>query len=476
MEVLLRKAQTEKGIRNGYVLAFVLLFVSYIATFYANKQRSEQEERVELTNQVIYNLNQITAKVSESGLATRGYLLTKNIQFLYPYIGAKQEVDSLLLTLDRLLKHRQTQWNRLQIFKHYVQERFLTFNIILAEFNANNMVLGDSFKKMEQSIFKTMENVRVNGQPLEKEEMRLLAEYEDRVLRISKSITTITVISLTLAIALVLFGVITFNVVSKSRQAMLDELMANEQELHWRIDDLDRANAELVRMKGMEKFAATGRMARNIAHEVRNPLTNIGLATSQLKSDWNQVDDEAMMLFSIIERNAKRIDQLISDLLISTKFSELKFENISLTELLNATLTQAADRISLLGIKLIKNFASEKIILSVDSDRMKIALLNIIINAVESLDATKENFIKITTQKLDTYCTIAIEDSGIGMDEETLSNIFEPYYTAKLAGNGLGLTNTQTIILNHNGGIQVTSKLGQGTIFEITLPMVADEK
>ena len=217
------------------------------------------------------------------------------------------------------------------------------------------------------------------------------------------------------------------------------------------------------------KFAAAGRIARTIAHEVRNPLTNINLEAEQLKEEVGPNDENATHLFEMINRNSSRINQLISDLLNSTKFSELTVTKISVNDLLDETLKEANDRISLNHINVIKKYTSGNCDVSVDKDRIKIALLNIIINAVEAMGNREGSALTLETKAEHNKCRIIINDNGPGLDKEALTRLFEPYFTSKPKGNGLGLTITQNIILNHKGEISVESTKGEGVNFTITL-------
>ena len=206
----------------------------------------------------------------------------------------------------------------------------------------------------------------------------------------------------------------------------------------------------------MEKFAATGRIARTIAHEVRNPLTNINLAVDQLKTEVVlQQDETSEMLFAMIKRNSTRINQLISDLLNSTKFSELTYEKISINDLLDETLKEAEDRIALTNVEVVKKYSTDVCDISVDKGKIKIAFLNIIINAIEAMENKTGSVLTLETKGENGKCKVIISDNGSGLDSESANRLFEPYFTSKPKGNGLGLTNTQNIILNHKGEIAV---------------------
>jgi signal transduction histidine kinase len=197
----------------------------------------------------------------------------------------------------------------------------------------------------------------------------------------------------------------------------------------------------------MEKFTATGRVARTIAHEVRNPLTNISLAAEQLQELTIQ-NNESSMLLDMIGRNSIRINQLVSDLLNATKIIELNIRPVNINKILDETLEMAADRIDLSQVKVEKNYATDVCHVAVDEEKIKIAFLNIIVNAIEAMEKSKGILLLRTKNGGDT-CIVEIEDNGNGMDDDTLQKLFEPYFTSKPNGNGLGLTNCQNIILSH---------------------------
>ena len=229
-------------------------------------------------------------------------------------------------------------------------------------------------------------------------------------------------------------------------------------------------DAKLRELKSMEKFTATGRVARTIAHEVRNPLTNISLAAEQLQELTTQ-NNESSMLLDMIGRNSIRINQLISDLLNATKIIELNIRPVSINKILDETLEMATDRLDLSQVKVEKNYAADVCNVFVDEEKIKIAFLNIIVNAIEAMEKSK-GILSLRTKNGGDSCIIEIEDNGNGMDDDTLQKLFEPYFTNKPNGNGLGLTNCQNIILSHRGNVTVKSALRKGTLFIVTLKMI----
>src|SRR6185437_1926127 len=138
----------------------------------------------------------------------------------------------------------------------------------------------------------------------------------------------------------------------------------------------------------------------------------------------------------------------------------------SINEILDATVELARDRIELNHIKVIKNYDAKLCPISVDIEKIKIAFLNIIVNAVEAMG--ENGVLEISTSKKNEKCIVQIADNGVGMSKSDMDRLFEPYFTTKEKGNGLGLANTQNIILGHKGSISAESEPGKGTVFTIS--------
>lgn len=217
----------------------------------------------------------------------------------------------------------------------------------------------------------------------------------------------------------------------------------------------------------IEKLAATGRLVRTLAHEVRNPLNNINMSVEQLRVSHSE--DEIPIFLEIIHRNSNRIGGLINQLLSSSKPSELDFRQKSLQGVMDMTISDAIDRITLQQIKMKINYDRAPALAMVDVEKLKIAFLNIVINAVEAMESGKGQ-LEITVEAGTDYHTIYIKDNGSGIAEENLSKLFEPYFTSKRNGMGLGLASTLNIIQSHSGSIDVESEVMQGTVFTITIP------
>jgi two-component system, sporulation sensor kinase E len=199
-------------------------------------------------------------------------------------------------------------------------------------------------------------------------------------------------------------------------------------------------------------------------------LTNLTLAFDQLKEELPRDHSDVKLYTEIIERNANRIEQLISEMLSSSKPKELNLELTPLSEILEQTLSLSIDRINLNQIKLEKNFNNELPRVLLDKEKIKIALLNIIINAVEAMQPGS-GVLKISAEKRNGCIVTAISDNGKGIAHDNLEKLFDPFYTDKPAGMGLGLTSTKNILNSHSAEIEVTSAPGEGTTFFISFKL-----
>lgn len=213
-----------------------------------------------------------------------------------------------------------------------------------------------------------------------------------------------------------------------------------------------------------EKLAATGRLVRTLAHEVRNPLSNIHMSLEQLGS---LTKGDEKIYIDIIDRNGKRINDLITELLTSSKPAEMVFERVVLQTAVDETIGVALDRLTLKQIKLKVNYPDFPCYIHAEKEKLKIALLNIIINAIEAIENTKGELV-ISLSQNEANFTLEIADNGCGIPQENLSKLFEPYFTSKRNGIGLGLASTLNILQAHNASIEVKSKVNVGTSFLIT--------
>jgi signal transduction histidine kinase len=212
-------------------------------------------------------------------------------------------------------------------------------------------------------------------------------------------------------------------------------------------------------------------IASVLAHEVRNPLTNITLALGMLESCLKD-NDEAKTYLDIILRSTMRINILVNELMKKDQVDEIHTEKHSIHGLVDEVLVMAQDRIRLKNIAIIKEYAADDCNIALNKPELKIALTNIVINAVDAM-ILDEGELKLVTKATNDKCILVIEDNGCGISKENLQSIFKPYFTNKPGGMGLGLANTLDILRLNHVRIDVESALNEGTKFILTFKKAA---
>ena len=257
-------------------------------------------------------------------------------------------------------------------------------------------------------------------------------------------------------------------ILSASKQSDIDGEVYVQGIIH-DITNLKRAEKATLYA---EKLAAAGRLVRMLAHEVRNPLNNIQMSVEHL--DSSGIPEDEKVFFDIIKRNVKRIDDIIAELLDSYRPTEKTLRASDLKKVVEQSVHHALDRIRLKGISIEQYYPDQRFIMPVDEEKLKIAFLNILVNAAEAIQSNDGKIVVSVDQKDRDY-VVRISDNGTGIPPEILAKLFEPYFTSKRNGMGLGLASTLNIIQSHHGTVDVKSKLNVGTTFTITFPQQAAE-
>ena len=199
-----------------------------------------------------------------------------------------------------------------------------------------------------------------------------------------------------------------------------------------------------------------------LAHEVRNPLTNINLAVEVLAAKLQ--DPELQNYLDIIMRGSMRINSLMNELFSYQPVAEIRTEPCSINKLLDEVLEMARDRISLKHISVSKFYEPRECIVLLNRLKIKIALTNIIINAIDSISGS-EGALKLFIKSEAENYSLRIEDNGCGISSEHLKCIFDPYFTNKPGGLGIGLAATYDILHTNRVGLTIESELARGTNF-----------
>jgi two-component system, sporulation sensor kinase E len=233
-------------------------------------------------------------------------------------------------------------------------------------------------------------------------------------------------------------------------------------------DITELENAEKERIQA-DKLKLMSRMARILGHEVRNPLSNIVLASEELRVD-NEDNEDMVMMLGMIHRNAKRISVLIDSFLNNTRHSELQKENTIIEEAIHEAISNCKDRMTLKNINFISYGIDSQHYFHIDHQKIVIAITNILINAIEAVSSNDSPKLFVDLKVENDTASITIKDNGCGMSAETKENLFTPFYSSKQGGLGLGMTNTKNIFDLHKAKVIVESEINIGTTFLISIP------
>lgn len=229
------------------------------------------------------------------------------------------------------------------------------------------------------------------------------------------------------------------------------------------------ASAELAKK---EKTQALDQMVDEVSHEVRNPLVSIGGFARRVAKNM-AVDDPNRPYMEIILKNVVTLERMVNEL-IELKGASVAFqEPIDLHDLIRTTIDQFAEDIHARNVTVHLELMENPPRIAADRQNFGRALFNLFENSLEAMTGPERKLAVATEVTRDDFFVIRISDSGCGIGQDKIKNIYDPFFTSKTYGPGLGLTFVFRTVQNHNGMITVESKEGQGTTFTIRLPIRA---
>jgi two-component system sensor histidine kinase PilS (NtrC family) len=230
-------------------------------------------------------------------------------------------------------------------------------------------------------------------------------------------------------------------------------------------EDLSIIRAMEARMRAADRLASLGRMAANIAHEIRNPLASLSGAVEVLAA--GAPGETRERLAQIVMKEADRLNTIIREFLEYARPAPLSRAAVNVAEIVDEVLVLVEHRATPGTLKVVREF-SPTLAWSVDRQQFRQALWNLCLNALQAMDEGGE--LRVSMTLVGGHLVLHVADTGEGIGPADLAHVFEPFFSTKSGGTGLGLALVHRVVQDHGGEIDVQSRPGTGTTFTITLP------
>ena len=259
-----------------------------------------------------------------------------------------------------------------------------------------------------------------------------------------------------------------------------------EEEITRRLEQLVEERTRQLKethdqLKHKDKMASLGKLAASVVHEINNPnagILNLIMLIKRIIKEGPVSQEETnnfIRYLDLMEKENRRISRIVSNLLSFSRQSKIELKGIDINRLIEKTLLLNENLLKINGVRIDKELDSSLPDYTGSEDHLLQVFMNFISNAAEAMEMTKDALLKIKTEYMLNQDTIRVSfaDNGIGIPEKNVSRLFEPFYTTKKKGKGvgLGLSVAYGIIQEHKGSINVKSEPGKGTTFAILLPL-----
>jgi PAS domain S-box-containing protein len=236
--------------------------------------------------------------------------------------------------------------------------------------------------------------------------------------------------------------------------------------------DLDSLESINTQLQVSERLAAVGRITAGVAHEVKNPLNSMRLWLENLKESLPaDTDGAAQQAVNVLDAEIDRLDAVVKRFLDFSRPMEVRLEPTQLADLLKEVLEVARPELELTNVQVAQLIPIGIPEVFVDRALLKQAILNLVLNAVEAMP--NGGLLQLTLSRRGEMAEITVGDTGKGILPEHRQKVFQLFFTTRPGGSGIGLASTFRIVQLHNGSIDFTSEVGQGTTFRIELPLAA---
>ena len=222
--------------------------------------------------------------------------------------------------------------------------------------------------------------------------------------------------------------------------------------------DLKESRDQLIQA---ERLATAGKMSASFAHEIRNPLSSMRMLAQMLMQKPKMLGEKHQQSVRYILEEIERIDTIVKGLMDFARPSSLDLKQQPIAPILQAVLSLMEANLAHHKIQLVLNLSLETPEIQFDSDKLKQAFMNVVLNAMEAMP--QGGVLQVSTFTENDSICIKVEDTGIGIPAEDLEHLFEPFFTRKTRGTGLGLANVKRILEEHGGTVEIDSTRGNGT-------------
>jgi PAS domain S-box-containing protein len=221
-----------------------------------------------------------------------------------------------------------------------------------------------------------------------------------------------------------------------------------------------------------ERFATIGKLSTQVAHEIMNPLSSIKMNLRILARRDNLSSNDQRRL-AIANFEIEHLEKILRDIFDYSKSLQLNYSKEDVNEILDKSLLMVQDRLDENKIKVVKKYESALPAIPLDLVRMMQVFTNLYLNAIQAMEDGGRLSVKSALERINgkLYVGVAVRDNGLGISPAQQATIFDPFYTTKSDGIGLGLTIVKKIVEQHKGRIELKSKLGEYTVFKVLLPL-----
>ena len=227
-------------------------------------------------------------------------------------------------------------------------------------------------------------------------------------------------------------------------------------------------------MRENERLAAVGRMAAGVAHEVRNPLSSIKGLALLLRGKFEQ-DSRERETAGLLIQEVERMNRTVSELLSFARPPSLDLQKVSLGDLLNDSLRLISSDAQSRDISISQETDENLNFVFADKDRLNQVFINLLLNAVQSMESGGKLSVKAENSDKGDSVIVTIQDTGCGIAQENMTQLFYPYFTTKKGGTGIGLAISQKIVSDHKGSIKIDSVPDKGTTVTVELPVYNEQ-